>query len=278
MKRILSAPLALGLLIAPAAAAAAQTPSQPNLVLSIVGGVATGTTLWSINRQPLDVLCTPPQGCGIDTLRLVRDLTPGIFAGLTATYFRHPSLGFTLDVFFLEFPLDDTCEGIFYNPDSGGDPVFGTRNNQVCTDIGSASPSTSAISAMGGVVLRAAGGKSISPYVRGSMGVVGYSSGTIAMSGVFVENQTINTRSVLIDDKPKTLRLGAQAAAGITARMSPSYQFRFELRDVIAPMERVDGPAPINTLRPPKKTVLLHRFALILGLDVVLEKTRGRRY
>lgn len=275
MKRTLSVPLALGLLCAPAAA---QTSSEPNLVLTIVGGVATGSTLWTINRQPLDVLCTPPQGCGIDTLRLVRDLTPGIIAGLTATYFRNPNVGFTLDVFFVEFPLDDTCEGIFYNPDSGGDPVFGTRNNQVCNDIGSSSPSTSAISAMGGVVLRAAGRKSISPYIRGSVGVVGYSSGTVATSGVFVENQNIRTRSVLIDDKPKTMRLGAQAAVGITARMSPSYQFRFELRDVIAPMEEVAGPAPITTLRPPKTTVLLHRFALTFGLDVVLEKSRGRRY
>lgn len=275
MKPALSVPLALGLLFAPAAA---QTPSRPNLVLSIVGGVATGTTLWTINRQPLDVLCTPSQSCGIDTLRLVRDLSPGVIAGVTATYFRNPSVGFTLDVFFVEFPLDDTCEGIFYNPDSGGDPVFGTRNNQVCNDITSASPSTSAISAMGGVVLRAAGGKSISPFFRGSMGIVGYSSGTVTMSGVFVENQSIRTRSVLIDDKPKTLRLGAQAAVGITARLSPSYQFRFELRDVIAPMQEVADSAPLNTLRPPKSTVLLHRFALILGLDVVLEKSRGRRY
>jgi hypothetical protein len=128
------------------------------------------------------------------------------------------------------------------------------------------------------VVLRAAGGKSISPFIRGSMGIVGYSSGTVTMSGVFVENQSIRTRSVLIDAKPKTLRLGAQAAVGITARLSPSYQFRFELRDVIAPMQEVADSAPLNTLRPPKRTVLLHRFALILGLDVVLEKSRGRRY
>ena len=29
---------------------------------------------------------------------------------------------------------------------------------------------------------------------------------------------------------------------------------------------------------PPKTTVLLHCFALTFGLDVVLEKSRGRRY
>lgn len=275
MKRFLFAPLAFGLL---AASGAAQTPSQPTLVLSIVGGLATGSTLWTVERQPLDVLCNLPQGCGIDTLRLVRDLTPGVIAGITATYFRQAHLGFTLDVFFIDMPLDDTCTGIFFNPDAGGDPTFGTRNNQVCNEITSTSLSRSAISAMGGVVLRAAGSRSLSPYIRGSAGVIGYSSGAVATSGIFVQNDTIYTRAVLIDDHPRTLRLGAQVAAGVTMRMGPGYQFRFELRDVIAPLDRVAGPAPINTLQPPKTTVLLHRVALTFGLDVVLEKQRGRRY
>lgn len=274
MKRLLFVPLAFLL----ASTGAAQTPSEPNLVLSIVGGVATGGRLWTIERQPLDVLCSPPQGCGIDTLRLTRDLTPSVIAGIAATYFREPHLGFTLDVFFMDMPLDDTCEGVFYNPDAGGDPVFGTRNNQVCNNITSSSPSTSVISAMAGVVVRAAGARSISPYLRGSAGIVGYSSGAVATSGLFVEGDSIRSRSVLIDENPKTLRLGAQVAAGFTARMSAGYQFRLELRDVMAPLDRVAGPAPISTLRPPQKTALLHRFALIFGLDVVLEKQRGRRY
>ena len=49
MKLVSSALLALSLVTR---AANAQTGSQPKLVLTIFGGVATGNSLWSIARQP----------------------------------------------------------------------------------------------------------------------------------------------------------------------------------------------------------------------------------
>lgn len=268
MKFFLFVGLALSLVLN---AATAQTASQPSLVLTIFGGVGTGNSLWSIARQPL---CLPDPNCTgspHDTLRLSRDVTSSLIVGAGATYFKGPHLGFTLEVFYLGLPLDDTCTGLFYNPDPE------SRNQQLCDNITAAALSTSAIAFFGGLVLRASPTRSLSPYVRAGVGVLSYSSGTVDMSGVFVEGNNIKPRAVLIDPNPKGGAFTSQVAAGLTARLSPGYQFRFEVRDVLVPLKRVTGAASDN-LQPPTDTKVFHRIALTLGLDVILERKRGRRY
>lgn len=252
-------------------AATAQTGSQPKLVLTIIGGVASGNALWNIPRQPL---CLPDPNCSAaphDTLRLTRDVSSSLLVGAGATYFNSPLVGLTLEVFYLGLPLDDGCTGLFYNPDPE------VRNQQLCDNITAASLSTSAIAFFGGVVLRASPTRSLSPYVRAGLGYLSYSSGTVNMAGVFVEGNNIKPRSVLIDPSPKGGAFTGQAAVGFTARLSPGYQFRFEIRDVLVPLKRVTGSASDN-LQPPTATKVFHRVALTLGLDVILEKKPGRRY
>jgi hypothetical protein len=254
-----------------APAAAAQTGSQPSLVLTIFGGVASGNGLWDISQQPL---CLPDPNCSgspHDTLRLTRDVSSSLLVGAGATYFKGPHLGFTLEVFYLGLPLDDGCTGLFYNADPEA------RNQQLCDNITGASLSTSAIAFFAGVVLRASPTRSLSPYLRAGLGFLSYSSGTVDMSGVFIEGGNIKPRSVLIDPHPKGGALTGQVAAGLTARLSPGYQFRFEVRDILVPLERVTGSASDN-LQPPTDTKVFHRVALTLGLDVVLERKPGRRY
>jgi hypothetical protein len=261
------------------ATARAQTGSQPMLVISMYGGVATGNHLWSIGRQPLDVLCNPTGACGYDTLYLSRDLTSGIIAGVSATYFKNPHVGLMGEVFYLGMPLDDGCTALFINADPGYNP---TRNQVVCDNIAGASLSTSALGLYGGVVLRASATHVLSPYVRGGVGVLSYSSGTVEMSGLFADT-TIESRAVIIDPHEKKLAPSAEVAAGFTARLGPGYQFRFELRDLLVPLEHVTGAAPVigcggACLQPPTDTRIYHRIAFTLGLDVVLEQKRGRRY
>jgi hypothetical protein len=140
-----------------APAAAAQTGSQPSLVLTIYAGTASGASVWNIARQPL---CLPVATCSSsdphDTLRLTRDLGSGLLAGAGATYYANPHVGLTLEVFYLGMPLDDGCTGLFYNPDAE------TRNEQLCDNITGASLSTSAIAFFGGAVVRAAPTRAIS--------------------------------------------------------------------------------------------------------------------
>jgi len=254
-----------------APAAAAQTGSQPSLVLTIFAGAATGDSLWSIPRQPY---CLPTSCTAIDprdTLRLSRDVGSTLLAGAGATYYQSPHLGFTLEVFYLGIPLDDSCTGLFYNAD------VENRNEQLCNYIAGSALSSSAIGFFGGFVVRAAPTRAISPYVRAGAGLLSYSTGTVDMSGVFVSNNISQSRAVIVDDKPKKGALTVQVAAGFTARLSPGYQFRFELRDVLSPLEHVTGAA--NDLgQVSKATRVHHRVALTLGLDIILEKKRGRRY
>ena len=254
-----------------APAAVAQTGSQPSLVLTIFAGAATGHSLWSIPRQPY---CQPTSCSAIDprdTLRLSRDVGSTLLAGAGATYFRSPHLGFTFEVFYMGIPLDDGCTGLFYNAD------VESRNEQLCNFIASSALSSSAIAFFGGLVVRAAPTRAISPYVRAGGGLLSYSTGTVDMSGIFVSNNITQSRAVIVDAKPKKSALTVQVGAGFTARVSPGYQFRFEVRDVLSPLEYVTGTA--NDLgQVSKATRVHHRVALTLGLDIVLEKKRGRRY
>ncbi len=272
MRPLSLVPLLVLLTVPPAAA---QTSDQPNLVLTLFGGAVTGHSLWHIGHQPLCVLlgraADSPCSTEYDTLDLARDISSSIVAGASATYFKGPHLGFQGEIYYLGFTLDDTCKGVFYNPDAE------SRNQQLCNDISALSLSTSAIAIIGSVVLRASAAHAISPYVSAGVGVVSHSGGTIEMSGRFISQDTLYSRAVLVDDHPSRTSVGLQLAAGMTTRLSPGYQFRLELRDAVVPLQRVTGPAN-NLAQAPTASKTYHHIALTLGLDIVLEKKRGRRY
>ena len=257
--------------------AAAQTGSQPQLVLSIIGGVTTSGNLWSIDRQPLCVLLGMSCSGAYDTLRVTRDLTPGFVVGVMGTMFRGPHVGLTVEILYIGLPLDDTCTRIDSVPDPAADPVYGSRNGQMCVNITRASLSTSVLSVLGGVVVRAAPRGAFSPYVRAGVGVTSYSSSTTELNGDFVENGQLESRAIVIDQHPKNVGLSAQVAAGFTEKLGPGYQFRFEVQDALIPLQRLTGPANGLAIAP-TTTNVFHRVSLRLGLDVVLEQKRGRRY
>lgn len=263
------------LILLSAPPAAAQTGEQPNLVLTLFGGAMTGHSLWHIPNQPLCVLLGSGSATSCsaeyDTLDLARDITSSIVAGASATYFKGPHLGFQGEIYYLGLTLEDRCKGVFYNPDTE------SRNQQLCDDISAVSRSSSAIAIIGSVVLRASAARANSPYFSAGVGIVSHPGGTIEMSGRFLSQNTVYSRAVIGDDHPSGTSIGLQLAAGMTTRLSRGYQFRLELRDAVVPLRRVIGPA--NSLaQAPTTSRTYHHFALTLGLDIVLEKKRGRRY
>jgi hypothetical protein len=87
----------------------------------------------------------------------------------------------------------------------------------------------------------------------------------------------VAVRQVIADPKPQRTVVTFGAAVGFTRLISPGYQFRWEVRDAILPMRRLTAAAnPLGV--GPTASRRYHHFSLILGLDVVLEKKRGRRY
>ena len=258
-------------------AAAQQAPTQPTLILSIIGGVSNGSALWDVERQPLCVLLGQSCSNTYDTLRVTRDITPGIVAGVMGTLFRGPHVGLSLEILYVGLPIDDTCTRIDTVPDPGADPVYGSRNAQLCSNITGAALSSSVISAMGGVVIRAAPRSSLSPYVRAGVGVTVYATSTTELSGDFIQNGNLQSRAVVVDPHPKSIGVSGQIAAGFTEKLGPGYQFRLEVQDAIIPLQQLTGPA--NELaQAPMSTKVIHRLSLRFGLDVVLEQKRGRRY
>ena len=252
--------------------AAAQRGSEANLVLTILGGVVTGHSLWTVQKQPL---CVGAAACSgqYDTLRLSRVINSSIVLGAAGTYFLSPHVGVHAEISYVGLPIDSDCSVVgTFIPDAEN------KNQQICDDIRSQSGGGGAITIFGGVTLRAATRRAFSPYVRGSIGLVNQSRSTIEVVGGYVDGSgTFFERQVIADPKPRRSSLMLGAGLGFTAPLGPGYQFRLEVADLVTSLNRLTGPA--NGLGiGPTATRSYHHFALTLGFDVVLEKSRGRRY
>jgi hypothetical protein len=257
--------------LAPLAAAQARGP-QPTLVLSILAGYHGGHGLWEIPKQPYAVL----GGSGMtDTLRLQRSIGSSLALGVAGTYFARPALGLVGELLYVSLPMENACDSLYINDTGpGSDPEI---NDQICGDVDRSLSSNSAFIVSAGVVLRGAPRGAISPYARGTVGWASYSTSTIEMSGAFVQGGTLYSRQVLGDPDPDRSSLAFRVGAGLTASLGPGYQFRLELADDIVSLTRVTGTA--NGLGiAPTAAKYYHHLLLTMGLDVVLERRRGRRY
>jgi hypothetical protein len=80
------------------------------------------------------------------------------------------------------------------------------------------------------------------------------------------------------DNHGTRLRPAFLLGVGTTIATSPAYQLRWEIRDNIVGVQKVTGPVGLVGSVPPSNTVYKHLFSVLVGLDVVLERVRGRRY
>ena len=256
-----------------ASAAGAQTKPQPTIVLTISAGAVTGHHLWTVDKQPLCVL-NPGGGCTgtYDTLRISRSISPSLILGASGTYFPSPHLGFHAEISYLGLPIDDTCTPVFLNPDPPSN-----RGEQMCDNLTAARGTGGAISLFGGATLRAASSKAISPYVRFNIGVVNLSSSTTEVVGSYVDAGSLQERQIIEDINGQGWSFMLGAAAGITTPLGPGYQFRLEVRDIVNSMTRLTGPADDFGVAP-TESKYFHHLGLVMGLDIVLERKRGRRY
>ncbi|HET9386944.1 MAG TPA: hypothetical protein VFO67_17555 [Gemmatimonadales bacterium] len=256
-----------------ASTVSAQTKPEPTIALTISAGVVTGHHLWTVEQQPLCVL-NPGGGCTgtYDTLRISRSISPSLILGASGTYFPWPHLGFHAELSYLGLPIDDTCTPVFLNPDPPSN-----RGEQMCDNLTAASGTGGAISMFVGATLRAASRKSISPYARFNIGVVNLSTSTTEVVGAYVEAGSVQERQIIEDINGSGTSFMFGAAAGITTPIGTGYQFRLEVRDIINSLTRVTGPAN-NLGVAPTESKYYHHLGLVMGLDIILERKRGRRY
>ncbi len=268
---------ALAAALALAGPARAQTPEQPNLIFTISGGWLTGGALWNVDRQ----LAPVAQNVGYewDTLRLARRLRPGFAATLIATYFRSPHLGYVAEVGFFGITSEGRCApvgGYRTDPDN--------KNQQACDYIQGENIRGSAAGFMGGLIWRATRG-GIQPFLRASAGPAILGSSYVEMAApVVVQGSSVpSTVFIMTEKSQKELTWMVSLGAGAMLPLAPGYQLRFEVRDVIIPLPTATGPAVPDTTGAhppyaPTGTKVMHVPTITVGLDVVLEKKRGRRY
>jgi hypothetical protein len=120
----------------------------------------------------------------------------------------------------------------------------------------------------------------LSPYLRGSVGIVSMPHSRVEVIGNYLTSVGPQPVVVIGDPSPKRAAPMFGLAVGVTTPLSKDrgYQFRLEARDVITSIERVTGSADATTLIAPTASRSYHHLALTIGLDVVLERKRGRRY
>ncbi|HXE56669.1 MAG TPA: hypothetical protein VNK43_01600 [Gemmatimonadales bacterium] len=249
--------------------AAQRTADQARLMLTVSAGYAGGASHWAIDRQPVVVSAT-----GNDTIALERDLRSRIGIGFSGAYFPGEHWGFTAEAFLVGLGTEDRCRYLFSAGTSASADVA-----EACQNLqGKQKPGT-AVMITAGTIYRINSRHPVSPYLRATGGLVVSQQSPVAVSGNFVNSAGNLVELVIYDDpEPRRVNLAGAVGAGFTAAVARGYQLRFEVRDNIVGVQKVDRPTFQNGLVPERSTAYRHLFSLTMGFDVVLERRRGRRY
>ena len=262
--------VALSLLAAPAAAQA--TRDQARLVLTVSPGYVFGGDVWRVNEQP--IVDADAGGPMVDFVDITRSVRPTIGVSFAGAYFPGDHLGFTGEAFLLGLGYNDGCR-----------PRVSTgslQNTLVCQAIDGTEKAASAVMLNVGGIYRIRSRQTISPYARVSVGATLSSQSSLRVTGAIDQpgdgsNELIDV-PVYLDESDTRLTPSMTIGVGFTAALGPGYQLRWEVRDNITGIHVVDGPTALTPAVPESSLEFHHLIGITIGLDVVLERRRGRRY
>jgi hypothetical protein len=249
------------LLAAPVPAAAQRTGDQARIIFTVSGAYIGGRGLWSVASQPVQ---EPPF---VDNFALSRSIKGTFGAGFSGAYFAGEHIGLTADFFLLGLGYDDSCR------------ILGTpqtlRNVQVCNDIDEQEKSAAAVTVSAGANFRFFSREFISPFARANVGLLFSNQSSVLTQGVTNEGVLL---TIFEDDKRTRVSPAFALGVGATMPITRSYHLRWEVRDNIVGIEAVTGPTTQPRFEPPHERRYKHMFSVLIGIDVVLERSRGRRY
>ncbi|MEZ0336360.1 MAG: hypothetical protein ACAI18_20400, partial [Gemmatimonadales bacterium] len=149
--------------------------------------------------------------------------------------------------------------------------------SEVCEDIDRQEKSASAVALSVGGIFRIASREFISPFVRAGVGVLISNQSSLLTQGVGISN---NGALLVIYDDDAQGRVGPAIGLGVgaTVVLSRGYHLRWEVRDNIIGVEEVTGAVATVGTVPPHETNFEHVWSVLIGLDVILERQKGRRY
>lgn len=263
LKRTLA--LLLSLAITPVALEAQKTGDQARLVFTLFGGYIGGQDLWAVGAQPIN------DGPHTDVLSLSRKFEPSWTAGLSATYYKGANIGLVGELQVIDSRMLTTCS-ILTQSNS-------TINDDICASINGSSRSSLATAFTVGAVFRVGSRGKISPYFRAQGGLYVLGMSTTSVGGGYV-NQDGDVAGVDIYVEDGTSHVSGQftLGAGVTMPVGKAYHLRVEGRGITYGVPVVIGPTEHQFMLPPTTTAWNTQFQLLVGIDLVLERRRGRRY
>ncbi len=250
---------------APLPAAAQATGDQARLVFTFYGGYFGGQDLWTVGAQPLI------DGSFTDLLEISRKFEPSWTAGLGVTFFKGANIGFTGELQVIDARMRTSC-GMLTQSGS-------LVNDDICASINGAMRSTLASSFSVGAIFRVLSRGDLSPYFRAQGGLYYLGASTTSVTGYWIDD---NLENHYVDIYPADgdSHLSGQftLGAGVTIPIAKAYHLRVEGRGITYGVPVVTGPTDAQFILPPTTTAWNTQFQLLVGLDLLLERKRGRRY
>ncbi len=202
-----------------------------------------------------------------DRFALSRGTKTTLGAGFSGIYFPGENVGLTADFVLLGLGYDDSCRLLA--------PAQSTRNAQVCEDIDQQEKSAAAVTVGLGGVFRFFSREFISPFARANVGLLFSNQSSVLTQGVTNSGVLL---TIFEDEKRTRVSPSFALGVGATMQLGRSYHLRWEVRDNIVGIEAVTGPTAAPRFEPPHERTYKHLFSILIGIDVVLERSRGRRY
>jgi hypothetical protein len=256
---------------APPAASAQATRDQARLVITVAPGYVFGGDLWRVEDQPL--VDADAGGPMVDFVTLTRSVRPTLGVSFAGAYYPGDHVGFTGEAFLLGLGYNDGCRSRV---------TTGSAQNQaVCDAIDGTEKAASAVALSVGTIYRIRSQRTVSPYARVSAGATLSSQSSLRVTGAIEPAGGPGERidvPVYVDDSDTRITPALTLGLGFTAALAPGYQLRWEIRDNITGIRVVDGPTALTPAVPESSLEFRHLIGVTIGLDVVLERRRGRRY
>jgi hypothetical protein len=241
-----------------------QTHDEAQLTVGVAVGYIHGSRLWKVNQQPIINLDRSQ-----DLLNIERSLSSNLTLSAQGNYFRSSHWGYTGEFTYIGLGTEDNCA---LAGTAGGEP-----GGPACEALKGDTRPASAVSVMGGAIWRPISHTAFQPYVKGLLGaaLVPHSTLLVAANwGSLLENRM----EIYTGDNSHMIRPAATIGVGIGTAPSAGYQLSLEVRETWAVIPVVTGPTQYQLLQPPSSNRIKMFPSFMVGLNIVLERRRGRRY
>jgi hypothetical protein len=205
----------------------------------------------------------------VDNFAVSRSINGALGASFSGTYFAGEHVGLSADFVLLGLGYDDSCRLL--------GPAQSLRNAEVCADIDEQEKSAAAVTVSAGANFRFFSREFISPFARINAGLLFSNQSSVLTQGISVSNQGA-LLTIFEDDKRTRVSPALALGVGATTPIGRAYHLRWEVRDNIVGIEAVTGPSSAPRFVPPHERKYKHLFSFLIGIDVILERNRGRRY